>query len=274
MTVLVAEDNPVNQKVTRRILEHAGHQVHIVSSGEDALDALEEADFDVFVVDVNMPEMSGLQVVKLYRMAHLGEYELPIIALTADATPETRQLAVDAGVNDFLTKPVEAKRFLEAIDRLSAAADHRRPPSPTDITQSTRVTQISSHPRYRPEANPAINWTIIDTLHQFTDDDEDFVYDTLQEFVANATHLLREIASAKQAVNVQMFRNGVHALRGTSGNVGAEALCRLCQDMHGMTKERLLGQGDELVSQLNKEFARFESELTRCASSLRRRTSG
>lgn len=273
LRVLVAEDNPVNQKVTRRILEHAGHRVEIVGSGDDALDALDRDDCDVFVVDVNMPGMSGLQVVKLYRMARMGESPLPIVALTADATPETRRLAESAGIDAFLTKPVEAKRFLDTIGRLAEARLSSAPAPTSAPRRGEQVTQISSHPRYRPEAYPAINWTVVDALSRFADDD-DFVYDTLNEYAANAHKLLGEISEAAAAVDAQAFRDGVHALRGTSGNVGAEALCRLCQEMHGMTKDRLRNQGSDLIGQLGHELARFETEFSRCAAQLRKRTSG
>lgn len=273
LNLLVAEDNPVNQRVTRRILEHAGHRIEIVDNGDDALDALDRSHFDLFIVDVNMPGMSGLQVVKLYRMAHIGERPLPIIALTADATPETQQLAKDAGINAYLTKPVEAKRLLEAIDALATARMASDKPHAAQSRHAGRVTQISSHPRYRPEAYPAINWNVIDALSRFADDD-DFVFETLTEYAANARHLLREIEAAASAFEAQLFRDHVHALRGTSGNVGAESLCRLCQEMHGMTKERLQMQGAELVDQLRREFSRFETELSHCAARLRKRTSG
>lgn len=273
--VLVAEDNPVNQKVTRRILEHAGHRTEIVSNGDEALEAVDRTPFDVFIVDINMPGMSGLQVAKLYRMAHIGEQRLPIIALTADATPETRRLAEEAGIDAFLTKPMEAKRLLDTIDALAEvhAATDAPPVSEGRPTATGRITQISSHPRYRPEAYPAINWNVIDALSRFADED-DFVYDTLKEYAVNARHLLGEIAEAAAATDAQAFRDNVHALRGTSGNVGAESLCRLCQEMHGMTKERLRTQAPDLVGQLEREFTRFESEFSRCAARLRQRTSG
>jgi two-component system, sensor histidine kinase RpfC len=133
LRVLVAEDNPVNQKVTRRILEHAEHAAVLVSSGEEALEALEDADFDVFVVDVNMPGISGLELVKLHRMAHLDEAPLPIVALSADATPETRRAAEEAGVDVYLTKPVEPRHLLKVIEDLAAgeAIWTRRSPART-----------------------------------------------------------------------------------------------------------------------------------------------
>ena len=271
LQILVAEDNPVNQKVTRRILEHAGHTVHIVASGDEALDALEHAEFDVFIVDINMPGLSGLQVVKLYRMAHLDGRRLPIVALTADATPETRKLAEDAGIDLFLTKPVEAKRLLDAIVRVRDASATA---TVADGEPATRqVTKISSHPRFRSEAYPAINWSVIDQLSRFADGD-DFVRETLEEYMANGQALLAQIGAAAAEGDARVFRDGVHALRGTSGNVGAEALARLCQDMHGMTRDRLCSNGNDYVRQLQREFARFEREFARTSSNFGRYTSG
>ncbi|MFO1154978.1 MAG: ATP-binding protein [Rhodospirillales bacterium] len=270
LQILVAEDNPVNQKVTRRILEHAGHSVHIVASGDDALDALEQTEFDVFIVDINMPGLSGLQVVKLYRMAHLDGRRLPIVALTADATPETRKLAEDAGIDLFLTKPVEAKRLLDAVVGVGRAEGRE---ATTGERAAPRVTKISSHPRFRSEAYPAINWSVIDQLSRFADGD-DFVRETLEEYVANGRTLLMQIGAAAKEGDARAFRDAVHALRGTSGNVGAEALSRLCQDMHGMTRDRLCANGEEYIRQLQREFARFEREFARASTSFGRSTSG
>jgi HPt (histidine-containing phosphotransfer) domain-containing protein len=84
---------------------------------------------------------------------------------------------------------------------------------------------------------------------------------------------LRAIQTAANATDPKSFREHVHALRGTSGNVGAEALARLCQDLHGMTRERLRLHGDEYVAQLQRELARFEREFTRYEARLRPMTS-
>jgi two-component system sensor histidine kinase RpfC len=259
LEILVAEDNPVNQKVTRRILEHGGHHVHVVGSGDEALEALEQSAFDVFLVDINMPGISGLEVVKLHRMAQMEGRRLPIIALTADATPETRRLAQEAGVDAFLTKPVEAKRLIDAVAGLTQPdAAARAGARPGD----GRVTQISSHPRFRADACAAVNWDTIDQLRRFSDGDA-FVAETLAEYLANSRLLLAGIARAQAALDTRGFRDGVHALRGTSGNVGAEAMSRLCQEMHGISRDRLDRDGPDFVGQLRLELARFEREVRR-----------
>jgi two-component system sensor histidine kinase RpfC len=265
LSALVVEDNPINQKVTRRILEHAGHRVTVVGSGEDALDALDAGTFDVMIVDINMPGMSGLELIKLQRIAELGDRRLPIVALSADATPETRKACEDAGGDVYLTKPIEPARLLAALSDLTrgvAGADKVAAADGAD-----RVTSIFSHPRYRAEPSAAINWQVIQGLTGFGD--AEFVIETVDEYVVNTQALIAEIRVAVAAGDVSAFRAAVHALRGTSGNVGAEGLWRLTQDSAGMTVERLRQTGQDYVTRLTQELARFRNEFARFSASQR-----
>ncbi|HYN37698.1 MAG TPA: response regulator, partial [Rhodospirillales bacterium] len=255
LRVLVAEDNPVNQKVTRRILERVGHSVRVVDNGEDALDALDEQTFDAFIVDINMARLGGIDVVKLHRMAALGQPRLPIIAFSADATAETRQAALEAGIDLYLTKPIEPQRLLDALTEL-CRGDERPAPA---AAETTAVTRISSHPRYRREVVPAIDWTKIETLARYTD--HAFVFETLQEYLINAERLVAEIAVAIEAGDADALRDGLHALRGTSGNVGAEALWRLCREYHGITGRQLSQSGAEIMQRLTDDLQRFRLEF-------------
>ena len=272
LTVLIAEDNPVNQKVTRRILEYAGHTVTVVADGEAALDKLQEEQFDLVIVDLNMPKVSGLEVIKLHRMATLGERRTPVIVLSADAMPETARACTEAGADAYLTKPVEPRRLLDAITRLATEAAEA-PASPragdestreavdandTDATDRNRVMPISAHPRYRGEAYPAVNWSVVGSLKQFGG--EQFVAETVAEYFTNAEALIGAIQQAALQCDVVSFRDQVHALRGTSGNVGAEALWRLCRSVSGMTLERLREEGSEFSTRLLHELIRFRQE--------------
>ncbi|MGB5339876.1 MAG: ATP-binding protein, partial [Gammaproteobacteria bacterium] len=121
--VLLAEDNEVNQAVLRAILERAGHQVHIAVDGEEALDILNErdTDFDIVILDMNMPQVSGLDVLKAYRFMET-EMNMPVIMLSANALPGTIEECKQAGADEYLTKPVDAKRLVEAVDNLTRPA--------------------------------------------------------------------------------------------------------------------------------------------------------
>jgi len=120
LNILVAEDNRVNQQVIEGILRNAGHDVRIANNGEKALDILcDELDqIDMLILDMNMPEVSGVEVVKTLRFMDTSN-QLPVIMLTADATPEAKEASLSAGANRFLTKPIDARGLLECIASLS-----------------------------------------------------------------------------------------------------------------------------------------------------------
>src|SRR5260370_12219325 len=118
--ILVAEDNAVNQRVIVGILERAGHRVRVVDDGEQALDVLESERFDVIIMDLNMPELGGLDAARAYRFMDPEAIQVPIIMLSADVTSEAIKECEDAGIDAFLPKPVEARRLLDAIASLIA----------------------------------------------------------------------------------------------------------------------------------------------------------
>ncbi|MBK8909079.1 MAG: response regulator [Rhodospirillales bacterium] len=259
LRILVAEDNPINRKITARILQHGGHQVDVVASGEEALDRLDQDDgvFDMMIVDVNMPGMSGIDVIKLRRMGEAGGGEhLPIIVLSADATPETAQACEEAGADVFMTKPVEARHLLAAVETTC-----RRPetePEPASVA----VTPIARHPRFRGEHVSPIDTSRLANLKSIGGDDA-FVVDTLQEYLRDARVLIDEIASAASAADLTAFREGIHALRGTSGNVGAQALRHACEIQKDLSRSDLQRHGADYVHVIERELERFAEELAR-----------
>ncbi len=263
LKILVAEDNPINRKVTARILEHGGHVPCTVASGEEAMERLDddgEGAFDALIVDVNMPGMSGIELIQLRRMAEMSGTAMPILALSADATPETRRACEDAGADAYLTKPIDANCLLEAV--ITAWSDRRPPTSDVEDSRSAqRVARLSSHPRFRGEAVAAVDWKVITTLRDVAGDDE-FVIEILHEYLHDADALIVEIASAVGRRDVVMFREKVHALRGTSGNVGARGVGRATEEFRGITVEDLAAHGHEYVRRLQFELTRLRRELS------------
>ena len=118
LSILVAEDKRTNQIVIAKILDRAGHRVTLVDNGEAALDMLEMQEFDLVLMDVNMPVMNGIEATKLYRFAALGRPHVPVVALTADATEEVARRCEEAGMDACITKPIEPNRLLEIIATL------------------------------------------------------------------------------------------------------------------------------------------------------------
>ena len=126
--VLLAEDNQVNQKVAVRFLEKRGHTVVLADSGKKALDAWRKQAFDVILMDVQMPEMDGFEATSRIREQEksTGKH-IPIIALTAHAMVGDRERCLAAGMDDYVSKPINAAELFAAIDRLLPAAEKPTP---------------------------------------------------------------------------------------------------------------------------------------------------
>lgn len=115
LKILLAEDNPINQKVATRILNHLGHQADVVTNGREAIIAIANKFYDLILMDIQMPEMDGLTAAQHIRQLEVTSQSSPItiIAMTANATDEDRELCRKAGMDDYLTKPIQ-------IDKLKA----------------------------------------------------------------------------------------------------------------------------------------------------------
>jgi CheY-like chemotaxis protein len=118
LSILLAEDNPVNQRVAQRMLEKLGHSVVVANNGREAVDALEGARFDAVLMDMQMPEMDGLQATGAIRTREVvqGLARIPVIALTANAMKGDREKCLMAGMDAYLSKPIKSAELKDALD--------------------------------------------------------------------------------------------------------------------------------------------------------------
>ncbi len=258
LRILIAEDDGANHKILRRILEMAGHQTAVVNDGEAALALLDRDRFDLALLDINMPEMSGYEVTRLYRMEHLGEGRLPIIALTADATGDTERQCRESGMDAVLTKPVEAAQLLATIDDTFA----RMAGPGNAVTASPVVTPISAHPRYFADAGAVVDEATIEALRMLGGG-SDFFDDVIETFCADARRLLELMRRAAAEGDLRAFKELGHSLRSGAANVGAARLCQTLTGLRDITAKDLRQNGGIHVERLQSEFAKLETTLTR-----------
>jgi two-component system sensor histidine kinase RpfC len=254
--ILIADDNRTNQRVLAKILERAGHRTAVAGNGEEALDALEQANFDLVLMDVNMPVMNGLEATKLYRFTALGLPHLPIVALTADITPEVAQRCTEAGMDACVTKPIEPTRLLEIIDSMVPV---KTSDSPSEAA-APPVTDITSHPRFRAaSALPAIDMRVLGELESLGG--KAFLADLIKEFINDAGVLVQQVAKAAEAVDVRMFRDQAHALRSGAANIGAKGLYDLCLQWRQISEAELQLDGRRHAERLAVELERVRQTL-------------
>jgi two-component system sensor histidine kinase RpfC len=256
LSILVAEDNRTNQMVVTKILERAGHRATIVNDGEAALDVLDVREFDLVLMDVNMPVMNGLEATKLYRFASLGRPRVPIVALTADATEEVARRCEEAGMDACLTKPIEPRRLLEIIETLLHDAGKN--------LQSASITNgvagsTSARPHNRTATAAAVDLHTLNELE--TLGGKEFVDELAAQFLNDADDILRDLTEVTASGNVQAFREQAHALRSAAANIGARGLYDMCLAWRQITSKDLASRGEIHLKRLRKEFERVRVVL-------------
>jgi two-component system, sensor histidine kinase RpfC len=255
LAVLVAEDNRTNQKVIAKVLERGGHTTQIVDNGEAALDALAAGAFDIVLMDVNMPIMNGVETTKLYRFASIGQSRVPIVALTADATPEMEQRCRDAGMDGCLTKPIEPARLLDMIEQMVQESGD----GDVDLASGGGVCSISDHPKFQVAAPSVLNHRVVDDLKSLGG--SAFLDELAAEFLADGKKLLGDLQAAVSARDAHLFRERAHALRSAAGNIGAQNIYDMCLAWRQMDEVELAGEGGRHVDKLSAELDRVRAVL-------------
>jgi len=142
LQILLAEDNPVNQRVTAGILRKRGHEVVIANNGREAVQAAESRRFDLILMDVQMPEMDGLEATAVIRKREgIRMTTMPIIALTARAMSGDREICLDAGMDGYVSKPIQPQELLATIGEVIAKSDRFNSVSP-DLPYSQSAEQV------------------------------------------------------------------------------------------------------------------------------------
>ncbi|HEY4529462.1 MAG TPA: ATP-binding protein [Luteimonas sp.] len=240
LRILVADDQPANLMVMRRLLEKAGHRPQLVDDGEEVLDAIESQSFDAVIIDLHMPGASGLEVIKQTRFMEVGRKRTPFIVLTADATAEAREECERAGAYGFMTKPVSVERLLETLAELAEGATRDSTEAPVRAPrQDVGNSVISQH--------------ILDELREMGLGEE-FVQRFLTECARDARKCVADLDAAAAAGRWDAFRDACHGLKGAASNMGAERLADNASEGMRMPSDRLVAEHQGLIRALRQQL--------------------
>jgi two-component system, sensor histidine kinase and response regulator len=250
-TVLLVEDNAVNQKVAVRFLERMGCTVRIAENGVEAVRACEETTFDLVLMDLQMPVMDGLTATLRIRERETGDGRpnVPIIALTANAMASQLERCMEAGMNAFLTKPLEIPRLHEVLTRFGL----RSAPEDNVITHENGT------------ANVPVN---LAKLNELTDGDPEFTRELVETFIASGEQVLHEARVALAALDRVSLSRIAHKLKGASANIHAEPLRNLSHTLESQASSLDQPRLNELVTQLAAELERSRHFLNQYAPPL------
>ena len=244
LRILLAEDNAVNQKVALGLLERLGYRADVVSNGREALAALERAAYDVVLMDVQMPEVDGLEATRRIREQWPGDTRPHIIAMTANVLAEDREACVDAGMDDYVAKPIRPDALSEALRRV--------------------VPRGSGEGAGPADAGVRLDPGALENLRQLGG--EEFLEDLIDTFLAEATGQLTMLRRSIEQGEAVELRRAAHTLKSNGATFGAETFAELCRDLEERAKNGRLDGAAELADRIGVEFARLVAALEALSS--------
>ncbi|MEO8659093.1 MAG: ATP-binding protein [Bryobacteraceae bacterium] len=244
LRVLVAEDSVTNQILVRRLLEREGHAVDVAQTGEEAVRKFRESKYDLVLMDVQMPEMDGLEATGGIREIEKQEGgHVPILAMTAHAMPGDREQCLAAGMDGYLSKPVQSPELLRAVYeatalRVYAGAD--RLPDPGPVDHEAALERVGG--------------------------DVELLQEVAQLFLDEYPGMLAAIGKALQGKSPQELEHAAHSLKGSVSNFGARSVVRAALALEMLGRAGSTEGGDELFEMLEHELKELKPALEALAA--------
>ncbi|WED20541.1 transporter substrate-binding domain-containing protein [Vibrio sp. JC009] len=252
--VLVAEDNRINQQVAQEILTQAGLAVTVVGDGREVLAILDKNQFDAILMDIQMPELDGIEATQAIR-ENTKYADLPIIAMTANAMPEDRARCIEAGMNDHIAKPIDPGRLIQTLSKWVTpglvgvtGSPHLRVMKGEALSLLSGLKQIKTESGLRRVNGKSDLYLslLIDFYHEHYDD-------------------ARLIRQAVQDQNLDLARRLSHTIKGVAGSIGAEALQKSAQQLELALKNRTGEAYDDLLPDFARSLQKVMDELSEIA---------
>lgn len=285
--ILLAEDGVVNQRVAVLMLESRGHEVTVVNNGNEAVDAFRTGAFDLILMDVQMPEMDGLEATRSIRALESGGAGIPIIAMTAHAMRGDRERCLEAGMSDYLSKPIQAKLLYAAVEGVPAAPREAAPPDsggpggpggqggpggpgvPGGQGVPGGLETPSPVPPPAPGESAVVDWE--KAVAQFGGD-ERVVAELAELFLVECPGLETGIREAIDTGNAAELRRHAHTLKGSAGVFMARATVAAAQRLEQMGREGDLTKAVEAWPALATELNRLTRDLAERVAGAKRKT--
>ena len=244
---LVAEDTPFNQKFILRLLERWGHEAEIAKNGLEALDALSKKKYDLVLMDIQMPEMDGLEATAAIRKreTHSGDH-IPIIALTAHAMKGDRERCLAAGMDEYISKPISPDALLKAIQQLMS------PPKDTERNKDENKMTTPAEPDLVLD---------ISTLLAAFDNDLNFFKEVVDIFINDYPPMLVSLNDAVSAKDAERLQRSAHSLKGMLRNFQAEAAALKALELENLGRSGSCEGAEALCRLLEKDMTQLEKVL-------------
>ena len=248
--VLLAEDHPVNQEVALAMLQELGCSAEIVENGRAAVEAVGRGAFNVVLMDCQMPEMDGYEATALIRASEQegALRRTPIVALTANAMEGDRERCLASGFDEYLAKPYKLEQLQNLLCQLQGE----------DATQRDPVEAV---PPKAPEAVGAIDMTVLDAMRELRRNGKPVIPLIVDAYLTSTPPLLERLREAAGRGDPNGLRARAHALKSSSGTVGARNLAALCKELENAARQGAVPDAEEQVTGIWEEYKRAQEAL-------------
>jgi CheY-like chemotaxis protein len=264
LRVLLCDDNIVNQKVASRLLQQMGYRADLAANGLEALAALDRQPYDLVFMDVMMPEMGGLETTRIVRERQQQPSQFPnyqlsikIVAMTASAMQGDREKCLEAGMDDYVAKPVRLEDVRAIMERWAPLAGKARAAEPA--VAATQIPPTANPPTQAnpPDAPPEEAPVDISRLLDFTDGDPASLRELATLYLDQTSQQLAQLEAAVRADTAQEVRRLAHSCAGASATCGMRRLVLLLRELEREGFEGKLTNAKQLSRQASEEFDRI-----------------
>ncbi|MFB2968676.1 response regulator [Aerosakkonema sp. BLCC-F183] len=257
LRILLVEDNQVNQKVALHLLQLMGYQADVASNGLEAIAALRRQFYDVVFMDMQMPEMDGLEATRcIWEQWPIGERPR-IIAMTANAMQGDREICIAAGMDDYISKPVRLEDIVTALSKCQPASS-----TVSNKEQPTTDTGETPGPQQLTPDKPVVDAKVLASFRKMIGKNaEDILSELIDCYLEDGPKLLADIAKAIAEGNASQLRQAGHTLKASSMTLGATNLSNYCKELETMGRNGHTKEGKEKLPLLEAEYERVKVAL-------------
>jgi two-component system sensor histidine kinase/response regulator len=254
LNILLAEDNSINQTLAIKLLEKRGHRVTLASNGIEAVEAFKNGDFDLILMDIQMPEMDGFAATRAIRDLMLEKSDskgrmsdIPIIAMTAHAMTGDREKCIDAGMDDYVSKPIKPEVLYSVINKVARKSQSEKEQKRTQPAQGSK--------RFFPKTFD------LSSAMETVLGSEDLFHEIAGMFIENRPDYIAKIKEAITGNDAGILEREAHSLKGAVGNFGAKEAYELAYRLEKLGKERKMATAEQGLLNLERSLNELASEM-------------
>lgn len=255
LRILLVEDNAVNQKVALRILERLGYRADIAGNGIEAIEALRRQPYDLVLMDVQMPEMDGLEATR--RICQEWPSERPrIVAMTANAMLDDRNICLQAGMDDYISKPIRVAELIQTLEKCQPRPLHSKKGTEEQSNSNSELLPISN------SRQSTIDTKVLQDLQKMLGEDEPHAFaEVIESYIADMPKLMQAIQTAIDNADAEALRLSAHSLKSTSATIGAMTFSKLLKRIEEISKSGKTAEAAPILPELWAEYEKVQQDL-------------